>query len=1267
MRLISLSVATLLLSISPIEVPTFTPTVAQAQTRQDGTAQAEELLQEGIDLLGENVEAAVAKFEEALSIYRERGDRITEAEALSKIGDQFNRYSDPVLSERMFDAYQQALAIYREIGETELEARTLQRISDIYFHRREYEKALEFDRTYITLLEAQGDRDALAKALCRLGDRYRFRDLFEAAFEFYQHCLAIRQELGDEIKEAWAWLRLGQAYIDAEQYKPGLESFQEALTRQQRQDNRLGEAIVLETLAWAYLRQDLEAQTNEFLQQSLEIYLELVAEETDTEHLQTIAESLESWDGYWQLGFDGLQVDFYEMRLSLDRKLENREGEIDALESLGYAYLNRGEAETAVEIHQQYLTLHRELNGIEDEDSALLVLLHLYSVNGEFDRGVELSQPYLTFVRESGDREAEAAILSHLGYTAGNAERYDRALEFHQQTLSIYQGLGDSKNQLDPLRNLGEIYVKIGEFDRALEFYDRFLAIAAEVYDRDFVADFLSGYLPQTFFEAEQYDRILVFRQQALEIYRELGDRTSEAQVLQGLGNTYRQLERNEEALELYRQSLAIYRELGDRDREISVLQSLGELHLELQQNRQALETYQQAVAIQQEFGSDIGDEIQLLEQIGNLYLSTGESESALEFHQQYLTRIQATDDRLQEVATLNQLGESYQEKREFDRAIAFYQEALSLSHALQQQPEFAAFDFVGTTMGNLGSLFAEEGRRELAIVFYKGAINDYERIRGEYAGTGLASESEFAKVFLSKREAEYRALADLLLQQDRILEAQQVLDLLKVEELDNYLQDVRGNDSTSRGIPSLPAEREIEAGYQAILDRAIAVGGELSQLRQNDDRTPEEEERLAQLIGDRETLIRDFNAFIDSDDVQTRIAQLSPQTRKPDLVDDLEDLIGLQDNLQNLQQNAVLLYPLILDDRLELILSTPHSPPIRRTVNVSKEELAQTILEFRRALVRPHRPISSVRTPAEQLYQWLIEPLENDLEAANAETILYAPDGQLRYIPLAALHDGDRWLVERYRVNNITAASLTDLNSQPSEKLRVLAGAFTTGEYSLTMGEEVFDFQGLPYAGVEVALLAATVPDTTQLLDAAFNLQDTKPKMGERNVLHFATHGAMVVGTPEESFILFGDGTPATVADVRNWNLNGVDLVVLSACETGLGGNLGSGAEILGLGYQMQRAGAKAAIASLWIVHDGGTQALMNVFYSQLQNGSTKAEALRQAQLAMISGEDLALTQQPEILDAVAIPEELRTNMSDRRLQHPYYWASFILIGNGL
>lgn len=179
--------------------------------------------------------------------------------------------------------------------------------------------------------------------------------------------------------------------------------------------------------------------------------------------------------------------------------------------------------------------------------------------------------------------------------------------------------------------------------------------------------------------------------------------------------------------------------------------------------------------------------------------------------------------------------------------------------------------------------------------------------------------------------------------------------------------------------------------------------------------------------------------------------------------------------------------------------------------------------------------------------------------------------------------------------------------------------------------------------------------------------------RRGTHNIVHLATHGAFVFDSPDESFLLFGDGQIATLRSMGNWNLEGVDLVVLSACQTGVGGiDLSSGIEVLGLGYQLQWAKAKAAIASLWQVSDGGTQILMDAFYTALNNGHSKAEALRRAQLALIR-EDTSVLE--EVDRGIGIkptnPAEPLNIFAGGNLEgdlnHPYYWAPFILIGNGL
>ena len=170
---------------------------------------------------------------------------------------------------------------------------------------------------------------------------------------------------------------------------------------------------------------------------------------------------------------------------------------------------------------------------------------------------------------------------------------------------------------------------------------------------------------------------------------------------------------------------------------------------------------------------------------------------------------------------------------------------------------------------------------------------------------------------------------------------------------------------------------------------------------------------------------------------------------------------------------------------------------------------------------------------------------------------------------------------------------------------------------------------------------IATKIPATTIFLDDTFSPERIVPRLNEFDIVHLATHATFVSGDPEESFVLFGNGDRVTLPELRDWMLDNASLVVLSACQTGVGGRLGNGEEILGLGYQIQRAGARATIASLWIVSDNGTQVLMERLYEYLARGMPEAEALQQAQIDLIE--------------------------SGSPFDHPFFWGSFVLIGNGL
>ncbi|PLZ08968.1 CHAT domain-containing protein [Fischerella thermalis] len=662
------------------------------------------------------------------------------------------------------------------------------------------------------------------------------------------------------------------------------------------------------------------------------------------------------------------------------------------------------------------------------------------------------------------------------------------------------------------------------------------------------------------------------------------------------------------------------------RTKEALQLQQQGLQQFNQGKLSQALATFTQALDIFKATEQRQG-EITTLKYIAETYEKLRDYPKALDHYQQALIIAKETDNKTEEMEIFSHIGVIYYKTGVYGKAQELYQQALVMgkeTNNMQAQAEI---------LHQIASLLEAQQKPELAIAFYKQAINALE---GMELDSQPSPPKQIQQLYTSRLKNTYRHLADLLLKQNRIVEAQVAIDSLKVQELDGYLNNVRDKAKTLQGVEYLQPEKQVVDKFNNEISLVVKQGKELSELQKipEKDRTPQQETRRQELEAAQRETLKEFLAFSDSPEVMAHVQELNRATGGENLNPKI--LRRLQDFIKQLDINAVLLYPLILEDRLELVLVTPYTPPIRRSVVVKRQELYRAIEEFRKAL---ENPPNDAKKPGQKLYSWLIQPMEPALKEANTKTIIYAPDGQLRYIPLAALYNGQEWLVQNYRVNNITALSLTDLQKRP-RNLKILAGAFTRGNYDIKVGKRTFKLGGLPFAAKEVENVTSAFPGSAKLINSEFTKQETVKVMSNFPILHFATHAAFVPGAPDESFILFGDGDVASFRDLRFWNLSNTDLVVLSACETGLGGHLGDGIEILGFGYVMQEAGAKAAIASLWQVSDDGTQALMNAFYAALQQDKlSKVAALQKAQLSLLNG----------IYD------------------HPYYWAGFILIGNGM
>jgi CHAT domain-containing protein len=390
-------------------------------------------------------------------------------------------------------------------------------------------------------------------------------------------------------------------------------------------------------------------------------------------------------------------------------------------------------------------------------------------------------------------------------------------------------------------------------------------------------------------------------------------------------------------------------------------------------------------------------------------------------------------------------------------------------------------------------------------------------------------------------------------------------------------------------------------------------------------------------------------------------------------------------------------LYTVVTAEAYHVIVTTP-DVQVPRTYPITAAALRCKVFALRAAL---QNPTIDPRPLAQDLYQILLGPVAQDLEGAQAKTLLWVLDDVLRYLPLATLYDGTRYLFERYSTVMITPASASDLAEAPRPTWQGLGlGVSKAYDNFPALTAVLKELRGIIRDAAHDA--DGVLPGTIKF-DDAFTAQAMFDALRQcapdqcYPVVHIASHFQFHPGNETDSFLLLGDGNHLSLAQLNASPVQvfrGVELLTLSACDTAMGGARATGKEVEGFGTLAQKQGANAVLATLWPIADDSTKDLMQAFYRlrERQPGVTKVEALRQAQLLLLRGQGApppgpqvaALGGSPAGETNAALPrgdleplQQAEGTCGDVARQprfvpspqaphaHPYYWAPFILIGN--
>ena len=339
---------------------------------------------------------------------------------------------------------------------------------------------------------------------------------------------------------------------------------------------------------------------------------------------------------------------------------------------------------------------------------------------------------------------------------------------------------------------------------------------------------------------------------------------------------------------------------------------------------------------------------------------------------------------------------------------------------------------------------------------------------------------------------------------------------------------------------------------------------------------------------------------------------------------------------IESIDKEASVIYSIILPDRLAIVLSVP-GQPLSYHPSYFKETLADRIETI---VTNLYSDLSSPifigynQQTYQQLYDLLIRPIAPNLKSDRVKTLVFVMDGILQRVPVAALFDGEKYLIEKYNVVLTPGLQLLKSPSLSPERLSTIFGGISEAREG---------FSPLPGVKQEARQIARVIP-TEILLDRDFTSESLKTQISLKSfpIVHLATHGQFS-SNAEETFLLAWD-RKINVKDLdrllgarERQRQNPIELLILSACETAEGDNRAA----LGIAGVALRSGARSTIATLWAVQDDSTALIIEKLYLQLtQPGINKAEALRNAQLSMLK---------------------------DSQFTEPYFWAGFVLIGNWL
>ena len=904
---------------------------------------------------------------------------------------------------------------------------------------------------------------------------------------------------------------------------------------------------------------------------------------------------------------------YWTMSVAVFHQIKDQAHEIENLNRVVVTNGRMGRVAETLPIYETLLSIQRER---KDAKSEVWLLQRIGQINLQlkhYEEARAALNPAITIYHASGDKPGEVQALTALAKTYASQKSWDEALRFNKQALSLYRELKNRNLEGATLNSMGLICYTSHRYVDAANFYSQALSLYKELKRPRMQAAALNN-SARAYQMQNRYEEALRLNNQALLLFRKFKNVHEEANVLNNIGYIYYKLSLFPDALNYYNQALPLHQKANNRGGVARILVDTGRIYRLQRQYEKALDLDNQALTLCRKIKQrDL--EATSLNDIGLIYRGTKRYEEALQTLNEALSIRQELDNQWGMAGTLNNIGDVHHDLGHDEEALRFYKQALPVWQQLEIRSDEA------TTLHRISVIYQAQKQLELAILYDKQAVNLIQSVRSD--NQNLDKESQ--RSFLNQKRDIYATLASLLVGQNRLEEAEQVLRFLRQEDAFEFVR------------------------------REPQLAKELAGLFQPLTFTATERDQLPSSSS--------FPVTVGEGCEESRLWQQ-----------------GLQKQEDAGRGRAALISTFNTADTFTLILTTAKE---RQAFSVPIKEAKFDILCLRLQGDLSDRT-SDPRPNAQKMYEIVFAngKLESALQKAGITTALWFAAGSLRYIPIDALYDGKQYLVQKPRANvlvTLTSRTLFD----DKTKGPALAAGVSQGHMmgANSNGVKGLSFPPLSNVPKEVRSIVRDTKDGgigpfsgEILLNKQFTAANLERALGQgASVVHMATHFFLGDGSDSGAFLLLGDGKPLPISQWKKaLKLKGVGLLTLSACETGVGSPDATGGEVSSIGEVSQWLGAQSVIVSLWPVADSSTGILMRGFYARWHGAPLggKAQALRQAQRALMSsGLSAAPTQgnrgRPRLEDGSG--DTASTSVTDpaHPYAHPYYWAPFSLIGN--